>query len=105
MQRSTVRTDPEYVAISVRYRFVDGYHIFTSPDVRGLYVASRDPRNAYDSVAEVLQELASRQSGVPVEIVPTLTFEEWINRGRKTMAPERPPVMRGRDFLIRLAAA
>lgn len=73
--------ESEYVAISVGYRFVDGYHVFTSQDVRGLYVASRDPRKAYDSVAEVLQVLVSKQSGEAlVEIVPTMTFEEWLNR-------------------------
>ena len=95
--------EPEYIAISVRYRFTDGYHIFTSKDVRGLYVASRDPRKAYDDVAEVLQALATKQSGVEVEIVPTMSFEEWLNRRQKTAT--NPPVMRGRDFLIRPLAA
>src|SRR5260370_120274 len=103
MQRRAVRTEPEYVAISVRYRFVDGYHVFTSQDVRGLYVASKDPRKAYDDVADVLHELVSRQSGVDVEIVPTLTFEEWLGRRRKAVA-DKPPIMRGRDFLIRAVA-
>lgn len=104
MQRSAVRTEPEYVAISVRYRFVDGYHVFTSQDVRGLYVASRDPRKAYDDVAEVLRELVARKSGADIEIVPTLTFEEWLDRRRNaTMASA--PIMRGRDFLIKAIAA
>jgi hypothetical protein len=100
----------EYVAVSVGYRFVDGYHVFTSQDARGLYVASRDPRKAYESVAEVLQELMARQNGVSVvEVVPTLTFEEWLSRRRQRKAEPklsyRPPVLRRRDFVVRLAAA
>jgi len=105
MQRSTVGINQEYITISVGYRFVDGYHIFTSQDVRGLYVASRDPRKAYDDVAEVLQVLASKQSGIAVEIVPTLTFEEWLDRRRRAVtAAAQPPIMQGREFLIRAAA-
>ena len=74
----------EYVAVSVGYRFVDGYHVFTSQDVRGLYVASRDPRKAYENVAEVLQELMAKQIGVSkVEAVQTMTFEEWLSLHRK----------------------
>lgn len=97
----------EYVAISVVYRFVDGYHVFTSKDVRGLYVASRDSRKAYESVGEVLKCLISKQSGAAtVEIVPTMTFEEWLSlrqRGKPGEA-SRPPILRGRDFMVRLAA-
>jgi hypothetical protein len=97
----------EYVAVSVGYRFVDGYHVFTSQDVRGLYVASRDPRKAYASVAEVLQELMAKQIGVSaIEVVSTMTFEEWLSLHRKPkVEPHRPPILRRRDFVVRLAAA
>jgi hypothetical protein len=93
----------EYVSIKVGYRFVEGYHIFTSPDVRGLHVASRDPRKAYDSVAEVLQELISRKNGPVVKIAPALTFEEWLDRRHGSQRTE--PILRERDFVIQLAAA
>lgn len=96
------------VTISVGYRFIDGYHVFTSKDIRGLYVASRDPRKAYESVGEVLQALVARQTkATTVEIVPTLTFEEWVNLRQKGKPEEaaKLPILGARDFMVRLAAA
>ena len=40
--------EAQAATIRAQYRFVDGYHVFTSEDVRGLYVASKDAREAFD---------------------------------------------------------
>lgn len=92
----------EYPTIAVKYRYVDGYHVFTSEDVRGLHVASKDAKKAFDSVSEVLQELLShmmKQKGVVV--VPTAPFEEWMKR-REAGAPSHPPFLGNRNFVIKL---
>ncbi len=46
--------------IDVEYRNLDGYHVFTSDDVYGLYVANKDARQAFDGVALALSELLKR---------------------------------------------
>jgi hypothetical protein len=43
--------------VRVTYRNLDGVHVFTSEDVRGLYVAGRDIRQAYEEVPQALHEL------------------------------------------------
>jgi hypothetical protein len=43
--------------VQVTYRNVDGVHVFTSEDVRGLYVAGRDLRQAYEEVPQALHDL------------------------------------------------
>ena len=47
--------------VAVEYRFIDGYHVFTSRDVYGLYVASKDPRKAFDGVAPAIQQLLTKE--------------------------------------------
>ena len=41
--------------LEVSYQKIEGWHVFTSPDVAGLYVASPDPRKAYDDVASAVR--------------------------------------------------
>lgn len=43
-------------ATNISYRSVNGYHVFTSDDVRGLYVASKDAQKALESVGAILKE-------------------------------------------------
>jgi hypothetical protein len=43
--------------VQVMYRNVDGVHVFTSEDIRGLYVAARDLRQAYEEVPQALHDL------------------------------------------------
>ena len=43
--------------ILVDYRVIDGWHVFTSDQVRGLYVANPDQHLAYQSVAPTIEKL------------------------------------------------
>jgi uncharacterized protein DUF1902 len=43
--------------VHVTYRNIDGVHVFTSEDVRGLYVAGRNLRQAYEDVPQALHDL------------------------------------------------
>ena len=40
-----------FVTINVQYKNIEGYHVFTSDDVDGLYIASKDPRKAFKAAA------------------------------------------------------
>jgi hypothetical protein len=91
--------------IHAQYRFVDGYHVFTSEDVRGLYVASKDPEQAFDSVCPVLQELVTLKLKVPCTIEPTMTFAEFMAHVHERGSMPAAPVMASRDFIVRCAHA
>lgn len=43
--------------VYVQYRHQDGWHVFTSKDIAGLYIASRDARTAYEDVPLALKRL------------------------------------------------
>jgi type I restriction enzyme R subunit len=61
-------------SIRVHYRFVGGYHVYTSDDVYGLYVANQDPYVAYDAVAQSLEKLIKLNEDLDCRVEPTLTF-------------------------------
>jgi len=43
--------------VNVEYKHRDGWHVFTSQDALGLYVASKDARTAYEDVPGALKML------------------------------------------------
>ena len=61
----------------VTYRNLEGVHVFTSEDVRGLYVASRDLREAYEEVAEALHELL-KFKGIAASYRPAMSTDEFL---------------------------
>jgi hypothetical protein len=95
--------------INVRYKFLDGYHVFTSRDVRGLYVASRDPEKAFNSVGPILSELLQYRMSAPVVVEPAVDLEEFYagNMSKVEAAPagRRPKGVRGGSYVIRRRAA
>lgn len=50
-------TSEAITTVSVQYRHRDGWHIFTSTDIPGLYVASQDARAAYEDVPIAVKRL------------------------------------------------
>ena len=65
-------------AIQVTYRFIDGYHVYTSDDVYGLYVAHQDPQKAYEAIAPSLEKLIKLNEGIVCRVEPTLTYSELV---------------------------
>jgi len=53
--------------IVVDHRLIDGWHVFTSCQVRGLYVAHLDRELAYTAVAPTIQLLLAENAHVPVK--------------------------------------
>jgi hypothetical protein len=64
--------------VAVHYRFIDGYHIFTSNEVYGLYVASRDPQKAYERVGPAIAQLLNVNEGISCEVEPTVSLREFL---------------------------
>ena len=63
--------------VAVRYKSVDGWHVFASPNMPGLYVASQDAREAFDDVATAIQKLVKLDTGHDVRVEPALPYEEF----------------------------
>jgi hypothetical protein len=74
-------------AIRVSYRFIDGYHVYTSDDVYGLYVANRDPARAYAAVGPSLEKLIRLNEGISCRVEPVLTFSELVRSARHRGEP------------------
>ena len=100
----------ESTLIDVQYRHMEGYHVFTSEDVYGLYVASKDARKAFDAVAPALELLLEKNYDIAGSTVePVESFAEFLkSRWPKTEdapAPEgRSPVLGNQRYLLRRAA-
>ena len=93
----------EYATIAVKYRFIDGYHVFTSEDVKGLHVASKDAKKAFDSVSEVLEELIWRKTKQRGVVEPAMPFEQWLKR-RVAPRTATPQQLGTRNFVLRITA-
>jgi hypothetical protein len=89
-------------AIRVTYRLIDGFHVYTSDDVYGLYVANQDPKKAYDAVAPSLAKLILLNDGIVCRVEPTLTYAELV---RSAQHPSEPliPEITSRSFLAHAA--
>lgn len=66
--------------ILVDYRIIDGWHVFTSDQVRGLYVANPDQHLAYESVAPTIEKLLAENESVHVAVKPVLPFGTFLDR-------------------------
>lgn len=66
--------------IFVDYRVIDGWHVFTSEQIRGLYVANPDQHLAYESVAPTIEKLLAENGSVNVAVKPVLPFGTFLDR-------------------------
>ena len=65
--------------IEAEYRHIEGYHVFTSKDVWGLYVARKNGRKAFEEVAPTIKFLLERNHGFEgVSVESDLTFAEFL---------------------------
>ena len=65
-------------SVRVEYRHTDGWHIFSSDQLPGLYVASQDAKRAFADVATAIEKLLKLNEGLDVRAEPELSFEEFV---------------------------
>ena len=51
-------------SVHVHYELVDGWHVFRSEDVDGLYIASPDRERAFNDVAPAIEMLMKLNKGI-----------------------------------------
>lgn len=95
--------------IRIRYKFVDGWHIFSSRDVRGLYVASKDAERAFRDVGPSIETLLRLSSGQRFKAEPLLPFDEFMRRarqpGQRAVPKSSPPSMTSQNYTVYPVAA
>ena len=63
--------------ITVKYKIVEGYHIFTSEDLDGFMVASNDMEKAFADVAPVMERLLKDNMGIDAKVEPLRPLSDY----------------------------
>lgn len=80
----------QVTTVEVKYTHVEGWHVFTSDQFPGLYVASKDDRTAYDDVGPSLQKLLELEFDMKCEVTAEVPFDELMNNRGKKIRKESP---------------
>ena len=91
------------VTIRVEYSNRDGYHVFSSSQLQGMFVASRDAEAAYADVADVIQTLLRENHGIGGAVEPAVPFDEFINT-TEPVEISHPAILQSQDFVLREVA-
>lgn len=94
-------------SVCVKYKYADGWHVFQSDDIHGLYVASRDAKTAYDDVKVSIEKLIALNEGVTCIVQPEMTYEEFISflkSGSSFENKTQTPVMSNKRYLVYASA-
>ena len=89
--------------ICARYKGVDGWHIFDSDEMPGLFVASRDPSTAFKDLAPAIEMLFKLDEGITCTAFPEATLEEFLEALKgQTHADEatKALVMEDKRFIV-----
>lgn len=76
--------------VVVRYQNLDGYHLFTSKDVKGLTVGSSDCRKAFEDVANAIQVLMQANHNIKCTAEPVMSFAEFLHATEANPGETRP---------------
>lgn len=92
--------------IHVGYRYIEGYHVFTSEDVYGLYVAEKDSQKAFDAVAPSLQKLIMLNEGVKCVVEHAQTYIEFqrMLKHQQDHTVPHPSIIASRQYIVKCAA-
>ena len=88
-------------SISTTYRTVEGWHVFVSDDLPGLYVASKDLQSAYDDVVRSIQSLLKLDEDVDCEVFPEVPLDEFLAMLRGVQSENADAVQVHRRFAVR----
>lgn len=61
-------------SVNVLYKHVEGWHVFYSDDLPGLYVTSQNPKIAFEDVAPSIAKLIELDEKIKVRVEVELTF-------------------------------
>lgn len=94
-------------SICARYKAVDGWHVFQSDELPGLYVASKDAQAAYNDVGPCIELLLKLDEGIHCTVVPEVPFRDFLRAvsSAEDVDAGAPLVMSDRRFCLSGATA
>jgi len=89
-------------SICVSYKNTDGWHVFASDDLPGLYVAHQNAEVAYNDISDSIEKLLMLNQGIQVKAEPELSFEEFLNalKPSEDSKPQRPLVLSSQRYVV-----
>lgn len=81
-------TSAQVTSVEVRHKHVDGWHIFQSDDLPGLYVASCDPEKAFNDIPNAIQALVEMDENLNCEVKMETSYQDFVQQIR-TKQPEQ----------------
>lgn len=88
--------------VRVDYKFREGYHIFTSRDVDGVFVASKNAEKAVQDLSVIIANMLRLNFGIRCNVEPAREFGEFI--AHELSDHDGPPPSTPRTFVVRKAA-
>lgn len=90
-------------SICVSYKCADDWHVFSSDDLPGLYVASKVAKVAFEDVATSIEKLILLNENIHIKAVPELSFKQFIEKIEGAEVDDIL-VLSDKRFIIREAA-
>lgn len=78
------------MSLRVDYKSADGWHVFSSVELPGFYVASKDGEAAYNDVSGTIQKLLKLNEDIDCTVAPDLNYSEFVSQARASQASETP---------------
>ena len=91
-------------SICVNFKFAEEWHVFSSDQLPGLYVASRNAEVAFKDVATAIEKLVFLNEGVKIKAVPELSFKDFIEQTQSSKDDEIIVLSDKRFSIVREAA-
>lgn len=93
-------------SICAKYKHVDGWHIFQSDAMPGLYVASKDPEKAYADIGPSIELLFKLTEGIDCKATPELSYREFVEAlTSNSPSANKPLVLSDKRFFVTGATA
>lgn len=91
-------------SICVNFKFAEDWHVFSSDELPGLYVASRNAEVAFKDVATAIEKLVFLNEGVKIKAAPELSFKDFIEQTQGSNDDEIIVLSDKRFSIVREAA-
>lgn len=93
-------------SICVKYKYADGWHVFASDDLPGLYVASEDGERAFNDIPRAIEMLLKLDEGISCKATPEMTFKQFLAALKREEQQVRPELlMSDQRYLLQPANA
>lgn len=94
--------------VDVDYSYRDGFHIFTSADIKGLYVAHRDAEAAFNGVAKAIALLLRLNEAIECKVEPSASLEDFIKMAKQAtrgseLSSSHPAGLGSRTYVLKTA--